>query len=803
MIKNYLITSLRNLNKNRVYALINILGLAMGLGCFVLVMSYNRKELSFDKAFSKSPYIYRINTSLDINGVPTHYPLAHFPAGQDMVDEMPGVKATVRMYRPNLFGGNVPKVKNGDLIFPEENFYLTDSTFFQLFDLPFKYGDAATALNDPYSVVLSEASAVRYFGSGDPVGKLLMYNDTISFKVTGVLKRIEFNTHLNFDFVANARAIIRNSISPGIDLENSYIGLWYYSYIEVDKTTDVEQLRKQLPDFVQKHYTDRYKDNNAYLELQNIQDIHLESTTMASGQMSPPGNKDYVIILALVGVSVLIVACFNFINMATSRYLARSKEVGLRKAIGAGRSQLVFQFLSEASLITFFAGLVGLALVVVCLPLFNELASATLLLKDIFSITDVVGFIFLFALVGALSGLYPAFVLSSLKPALVLKGVTQSPSSIVDIRKVLVVMQFVVSLVLVIGTLIVLSQLRYLQSKDMGFDRERILVIRDSGVPIFQNFSTFKNRLLGTSEVKHVTHLSHDLGQSTLPYYPFKREGKDEEMMLPFLSAGFDFLETYGLQMVQGRYFDLDSPGDSTLSFVINESAAKQFGWTDAVNRHITFGVNGNQDHRIIGVIKDFNFDPLRTAVGPLVIKFSPAFGEVSMKLSDGDHLKQVNTVEQIWKEVYPGAPFSYYFLEDGISNAYQEEQKLAKIYSSFCGLAIFIACLGLFALASYTIEKRKKEIAVRKVLGSTAAKISMLIYKDFLVLIGLAFLVAAPVSFLLFDSWLDRFAYHVNVEPSVFLVAVSSVSIISAITVLYQTIKAGLMNPATVLKAE
>jgi putative ABC transport system permease protein len=803
MIKNYLKTALRSTLNNKVYSIINILGLSIGLGCFVLVIAYNRKELSFDTGFTKASLIYRINTSLDINGVPTHYPMAHFPAGQDMIDEFPGVKSTVRMYRPNLFGGNVPKIKNEEIIFPEEKFYFTDSTFFHIFDLPFKYGDPNTALNNPFSVVLSEPSAIRYFGDVDPVGKLLSYNDTISFKVTGVLKKLNFNTHLNVDFVANARAIIRQNISRSIDLENAYIGLWYYSYIVVEEGTDVDLLRSKLPDFVERHYTDRYKDNNAYLELQNIKDIHLHATNMASGQMSPPGNREYVFILTIVGCAVLIVACFNFVNMATSRYLSRSKEVGLRKAIGAERSQLIFQFITEASLITFFAGLIGLALVITCLPVFNQLANADMHISDILSIQDGVMFMVLFFAVGILSGLYPAFVLSSMKPALVLKGATKSPSTRWDVRKGLVIMQFIVSLVLIIGTLIVLSQLNYLQTKDMGFDRERILVIRDSGTSIFQNYSTFKNKLLETSEVKQVTHLSHDLGQSTLPYYPFKREGKDEEMMLPSLSAGYDFLETYGLSMSQGRYFDINAPGDSTLAFVINESAAKQFGWQDAINRHITFGVNGNPKHRVIGVIKDFNFDPLRTAVGPLVIRFTVAFGEISMKLKEGDHGQQVKEVEKIWKDIFPGAPFSYYFLEDGIANAYQEEQKLAKIYSSFCSLAIFIACLGLFALASYTIEKRKKEMAIRKVLGSTATKITAIIYKEFLILIALAFVVAVPISIMLFGTWLDHFAYRVAIDPWLFVIALSGVLGVSTVTVLYQTIKAGRMNPATILKSE
>jgi putative ABC transport system permease protein len=805
MIKNYLKTALRSLLKDRLYAFINILGLSIGLGCFVLVFAFNRKELSYDKAYPKASQIFRINTALEVNGVMQKHPKAHFPAGQDMMEEFPEVKSTVRMYRPNLFGGNIPNIKNREIEFTEEHFYLTDSTFFDLFDFKFKNGDPATALDQAYSVVLTNESAKKYFGNEDPVGKTLSYNDSIQFMVTGVLEPILFNTHLKFDFVANARAVIRQNIPPEIDLENAYLGMWYYSYILVDEKADIEQLRKKIPDFVQRHYPKRYTESKAFLELQNVQEIHLTSTDMAGGHMAPPGNKDYVLILAIIGAAVLIVACFNFVNMATSRYLARSKEVGLRKAIGAERSQLIFQFISEASLITFLGGIIGLGLVALALPFFNQLANASLQLNELFAFKEALFFLPLFLVVGIISGLYPAIFLSSLKPALVLKGITKAPSSKFDLRKALVVLQFAVSLILVIGTLVVLNQLSYLQNTGMGFNREQVLMIRDPGVSIVENFVSFKTKLASSTHVKSVSHLGHRLGQANLQFTPFKREGKEDEVMVPMLNAGYDLLETLGLSMTQGRYFDIAAPGDSTNAFVINESAAKQFGWTDAVNRHITLsGLNrGAPDHKVIGVIKDFNFDPLRNSVGPLVIRFSSAFGEVAIKLSPGDHKTQVKQIEQIWKESYPDAPFNHYFLEDGIAKAYAEESKLANIYFVFCGLAIFIACLGLFALASYTIEKRKKEIAVRKVLGSTATRITLLMYKEFLVLIAFAFLLAAPLAYFSFDSWLSQFAYRITIQPWIFATAVGFILFLSAITVLYQSLKAGTTNPSTVLKSE
>ncbi|MCW5909767.1 MAG: ABC transporter permease [Cyclobacteriaceae bacterium] len=803
MIKNYFKVAVRSLTRNAAYTVINILGLAIGLGCFIIVISFNQKELSYEKSFPDADRIFRITTYLDVNGAPNHYPLTHFPAPAGMLVEYPEVEKCLRLFTPTIFGANPPKIKKDEIVFSENRFFVTDSTFFEFFPYEFKYGSIETALSDPYSVVLTEETAIRYFGDADPTGKSLLYNDTISLTVTGVLKKPTFNTHLQFDFLTNARNIIRLSIPPDIDLENAYVLMWHYGYIRLRDGKDAAGLQAKLKDFSNRHYTQRYKDNNGRLELQAIGDIHLKSTDMIAGDISAPGNIAYVYVLGIVGICVLGVACFNFINLATSRYLSRSKEVGIRKAIGAERKQLIGQFISEATVITFLAGFVSVILVIVLLPSFNSLANASLTLAEVFSLTGITRIFVLFVLVGTISGFYPAVVLSGMKPALVLKGSVQAPASKFNLRKWLVVLQFTVSLVLIMGTFIVMSQLHYLRNKDMGFDKEQVLVISDPGIPTVSRFPVLKDKLLAASFIQNVTSLSHDLGQKNLPFYPVKREGKDEEVMLPILFTGFDFLETFNIKMKQGRFFDIHARGDSALSFIINESAAKSFGWDDAENKALTFGANPNPNHRVIGVIEDFNFNPLQSEVSPLVIKFGGFFASLAIKLKDGDHSSQVEEIERIWKEVYPEASFNYYFLDQGIDKAYAEEDKLAKIYSLFCGLAIFIACLGLFALASYTVEKRKKEIAVRKVLGSTASGITLLIYKEFMLLIAGAFLLASPIAFFVFNNWLEKFAYRVAIEFWVFLVALGCVSAIAAITVLYQTLKAGMMNPAVVLKNE
>lgn len=576
--------------------------------------------------------------------------------------------------------------------------------------------------------------------------------------------------------------------------------MWYYGYVKLRTQQDAVALQAKLTDFSNRHYTQRYKDNNGKLELQHVSDIHLRSNDMVAGDISTPGNFQYVQILGIVGVCVLVVACFNFINMATARYLTRTKEVGVRKVVGAHRFQLVIQFITEATMITFTAGLLAITLVVAFLPSFNKLASSNLTWTEIFNPVSSEQMFLFFAAVGVVSGFYPAVVLSGFKPGIMLKGAVQKRSHF-NLRQALVVMQFTVSLVLIIGTFIVMRQVDFLQHKDHGFNKDHVLMITDPGIPTAQRFPIIKEKWRNLSSVDYVTNLSHDLGQKNLPFYPIRREGKDEEVMLPVMFVGFDFLETFQISMKQGRFFDANAPGDSTFAFIINESAAKSFGWTDAAGKALTFGANPNPNHRVIGVIEDFNFDPLRNNVGPLVIKFGGYFANAAIKLKPGNVVSQIEEIEAQWKEVYPDGPFTYYFLDQGINRAYAEEQKLSRIYLLFCGLAIFIACLGLLALAAYSIEKRKREIAIRKVLGAHVTNISWIIYRGFLALIALGFLLAAPISYFVFNQWLNGFAYRISLEPWIFGVGFLSVAMLATVSILYQTIKGSLTNPATVLK--
>lgn len=801
MLRNYLTIGIRNLLKHKIYTLINVTGLAIGLACFILIAVYIRHETSFDKFFAKGENIYRLNTYVDVNGVSNSYPAAHYPASYDMVEDYPEVTNATNLYRAFYLSNVLPKISVGDREFEEEKFYLADSSFFSVFDFDFKYGSPTDAFSNSYSIVLTDATAKKYFGDENPLGKLIQFQDSVSFKVTGVLQPFRGKTHLDFDFLAHSKLLLRQII--GRDVDNEYVGLWYYSYVVLQPGSSPAQVVSKLPDFVKKYYPPRYTENNARLDLQNVRDIHLRSE-FSTADMSVNGNIQYLYTLATIGVFVLVIACINFMNLSIARFSNRGKEIGMRKVMGAARGNLVFQFLGESVLIAVISGLIAVIGVHLLLPTFNELASTQI---DRSQLNDLSNILIMFAIVlmtGVLAGVYPSLVMSAFQPVRVLKGMHKNVSGKFDLRKALVVAQFAVSIILLIGTFVISDQLAFMRNKSMGFSKEQVIVIPVSGSGMFPKFAGFKQQLLTLKDVSSVTSLSHDLGQKALPYFPMRVEGKDDEQMLPIMYVGHDFLETFGVEMASGRFFDINFRTDSTTAFVINESAARALGWqSDPIGRKITFGVNGNPDSEVIGVVRDFNFDPLRTKVGPLVMKFSGAGVNVAVKLRAADHRQTIADIEQIWKQTIEEKTFAYYFLDEALNQTYEAEEKLASVFTWFCGLAIFIASLGLFALASFSAERRMKEIGIRKVLGASEPGIVTMMFREFIVLILVSFVLASPVAYLLFDKWLNSFAYRIEIGPVVFVLAVLFISVVALLTVGYHSISAARTNPVTVLKNE
>jgi putative ABC transport system permease protein len=800
MFRNYIKIGFRNLVKNRVYTLINISGLAIGLACFILIALYIRHETGFDTMYDNADNIYRINTHVDVNGASNVYPSAHYPAVFDMVQDYPEAVNATTMYRMFFLSNAVPKVRYGDAEFEETKFYLVDSSFFTVFNFDFQYGNATKAFENTNSVVLTEAMAKKYFGDTNPMGKLLQLQDTVTLKVTGVLKPIKGKTHLEFDFLANAKPYLNQFI--GFRVDHAYVGLWYYCYVVLQPGSSPATLESKLPAFVKKYYPPRYTDNNARLTLQNIKDIHLYSD-FTGGEMSVGGNIQYIYTLGSIAVLVLLIACINFMNLSIARFSNRGKEVGMRKVMGAEKQNLVFQFLGESVLIALMAGVVSLVLVRLSMPVFNALANVQLDAMEMIRPFNLLVILAIILFTGLLAGIYPAVVMAAFQPVKVLKGLHKAGHQKISLRKVLVIGQFTVSLILLIGTLVISNQLDFMRNKDLGFAKDQIMMIPTSSQALARDFATFKNKLKQQESIAAVTHISHNLGQETLPYLPLFVEGKEEEQMLPTMTVGYDFLETFDIEMLNGRFFDLEHSTDSTQAFVINESAAKALNWSDPIGRKMSFGVGGNPNSVVIGVVKDFNFDPLRNKVGPLVMNFSPVQGNVAVKIKPGDYQHTLAAVEKAWGEIETEKPFAFYFLDEGLAKTYVAEENLALVFKYFCGLAIFVASLGLFALASFSAERRLKEIGVRKVLGASELGLVALLYKEFLFLILISFVVASPLAYYFFNRWLNEFAYRIDIGVMPYLIAVVFITFIALITVGYQSISAARSNPVKILRTE
>ena len=800
MLGNYLKIAIRNLTRNSLYSFINVAGLAIGLACFVLVGIYVKNETGYDRFFTHSENTYRLITHVDVNGAQNRYSMAHYPAPFDMVAEFPEVVAAATLFKPFYFSNLRPTIKYQDNAYEEGKFYMADSSFFSVFDFDFKYGNREKAFENSNSVVLTNETAKKYFGDTNPLGQLITFQDTVTFKVTGVLRPFRGKTHLDFDFLAHSKLLINQLV--GFRIDHDYRGMWYFSYVVLAPGTDPSQTDAKLPAFVKSHYLPRYTENNAALTLQPIRDIHLKSD-FSNADISVNGNIQYVYILSSIAILVLVIACINFMNLSIARYSNRGKEVGIRKVMGAQKKNLVFQFLGESLLIAIISGAISFFVVWAVIPVFNDLASTHLKPGELFAPYNMAAALLVTLLAGSLAGLYPSFVMASFQPAKVLKGLHKTVNKRIDLRKALVVGQFTVSLVLLIGTLVISEQLDFMRNKDMGFDKEEVVIVPAIGAGMPPRYATFKERLLRESGIVSVTNLSHDLGQKNLPYFPMIVEGVEDEQMLPTMSVGYDFLETFGLKMKEGRFFDMTHPSDSTLAVVINEATARAFGWKDPIGRKVTFGEGGNPNITVIGVIEDFNFDPLRNKVSPVVISFGPAFSNIAIKIKSGNYHSVAAQIENTWNGLIQNAPFSFYFLDEALNQAYASEERLAEIFKVFSGLAIFVACLGLFALASFSAQRRLKEIGVRKVLGATVPGLVLMMYREFLALIAAAAVLASPLSYYLFDGWLDGFAYRIQIGPMVFLVALALLMAIAFVTVGYQSLQAARSNPTQTLRSE
>ncbi|MEO9482251.1 MAG: FtsX-like permease family protein [Ekhidna sp.] len=803
MFKNYFKITYRNFIKQKIYSALNISGLAIGLACSILIFIYISDELSYDKFHSKSDRIYRVLEKFESEGVGEHSASLPFPTGPALKNDFERqVAHSVRFFNfqsPSLALANKAAEKG----FNESNIFFADSTFFDVFDFDLLTGNKETALDEPNSILITKSMVKKYFVDEDPIGKTLELQGSQNLMVTGVLEDAPKNAHFTFDFIVSFSTLKNN-------FGGRYPTTWYWNpcwtYIVLEENITAEDFSSQFPDFVQKYFPDFIKDD-IVLQLQPIEDIHL--TSKLDYEIAANSDMKNVYIFGMVAVFVLIIAAINFINLSTARANKRAKEVGVRKSLGSGRSQLINQFIFESILLTFTSLIIGVAIVLLILPAFNELTEKSvpfaILLEPIF----LFGLLGAGLIIGLLSGFYPAFVLSSFKTVSVLKSGHLKTNGM-NFRRVLVIAQFSISIMLIIGTFIVLKQLNFLQNKDAGFDNENVVMVPVIRSPMGQHYENFKTTAMQSTHIISMTAVEEIVG-SKFQVGNYQFEGMDQSKPYPRFNVRHDFISTMNIPLAAGRAYDQSVQTDDSLALIVNETFVKSMGWNnpeEAVGKRFIY--RRELKGRIVGVVEDYNFASKHYPIAPLVITLNTHPGAfnlfikyVAVKIEGNQTQAAIADLEEAWRSVLPERPFDFFFLDDRINDSYKSEQKLSDITLIFSGLAILVACLGLFGLATFSVEQRTKEIGVRKVLGISTSQIMLLLSKEFMLLIGLAFVVAIPLAYYLLTQWLDGFAFRIDIEVWPFIIAGFLTFFISSVTVALHAFKASYINPVETLKCE
>ncbi|WP_339878258.1 ABC transporter permease [uncultured Algoriphagus sp.] len=806
MFKNYLKIALRNLQKNKVYTSINVLGLTLGFMCCMLIMLHVKDEMSYDKFIPDHENIYRVALKRIYPDHVSFYAIIPQSFSEAIQREIKGVKESTRIF----YFGNGNMVSYQDQLFEEDFMSAADSNFFDVFDFRLISGNKNSALKDPFTVVISKSASHRIFKEESALGKSIKQGDQ-EFEITGVMEDLPENSHMKLDYLFSSTSY------PFIKQDN-FTSFSAFTYLKLDPMVRSESVEAEIPNLVTKYasgqierdlgvsYADYTAAGNGYTYfLQPLADIHLHSNLEA--EMRANGNYLYVYIFICIAIFILVLACINFINLATARSADRAKEVGVRKAMGSERSQIITQFLLEAVLLTFVSLLIGIVLVSFVVPFFNNLAQKSLVF-DVKAMLASVPLLLLFGvIVGLLAGYYPAFHISKFNTISILKGKLQTSKGN-WLRNGLVIFQFGIAIVLISGTLIINKQINFIQSTSLGFERENVLVLRRFGNQ--QNHDALKQEIENMAGVISAGKTSTMPGQGTFGVQ-FTKPGGGDVLTTKGFAAEADFFPAIGLKPKRGRFFDLDF--NDSLSLILNEAAVKVFfGQEDPIGQHLTTTNNiGDEtvasELTVVGVVEDFNFESLHTKVTPLAIfntKNPTGFTNfLAIRYESNRQSEVVESIENKWAEQSDGMPISYYFLDNSLAELYKNEQISSKILGIFSILAIVIACIGLFGLAAYTAFLRTKEIGVRKVLGASVGSIVLLLSLNFAKLVGIAFLIAAPIAWFAMSGWLESFAFKIDLGISVFLVAGLITLAIALLTVSYQAISAAIVNPVKSLKSE
>ncbi|NKB72427.1 MAG: FtsX-like permease family protein [Candidatus Latescibacteria bacterium] len=798
MLKNYLFIALRNMWRNKIYSLINILGLAVGLAVCLSIFLYVQDQLSFDQYHQRVDRIYRLVSNLQTPDRLFHFAVAPHSLAPVLETDFPHVQHTVR------FEPSEGLIRHGTEQFQENRVFYADQSVFAVFTFPLLQGDPQTALEKPYSAVITQAVAKKYFGQTDPIGQILEVAGAAQpYRVTGLLAEIPSSSHFAFDILFS----FSTWESINSDYGQSWFSLSGFTYLLLTEKNDPHHLEARFPDFIERHMGDvqRRAKMSLALTLQPLAQIYLHSDRRA--EIGGTGNVLYLYLFSAVAAFVLAIACINFVNLVTARSLRRAREVGVRKVIGASRAQLVRQFLGESALLSLLALGAALGLTTLMLPTFNAFSEKTLALAAIYQSPAVLVLVGLVLLVGLAAGLYPAFTLSDFQPAATLKGAFHATPQGSFLRRGLVVFQFAVSTILIVGTIIVYSQLDYLRNKDLGFDPEQILVIPFRGDPTLQQqYESIKTAFIGHPAVVQAAASSNTPDNQPVNLYAeYETEAGDtHNSTLRRYSIDYDFAQTYGLQLVAGRLFAKDFATDATEAFVVNEAAVPYLGWTGAGQAIGKRFVQSGRQGRIIGVVKDFHFASLHWPMEPLVFTINPSgFSYFSLRLRSHQLVSTMTDLEELWKERVSHRPFEYAFLDENLDSQYRSELRLGQLFAFFAVLAVLVGCLGLFGLSSFTVEQRRKEIGLRKVLGASVPNVLILLSREFLQWVVAANIIAWPIAYYAMDKWLEGFPYRTDIEARFFVLGGIFVLAVTWLTVSFQSIRAALTNPVDALTYE
>lgn len=787
MLKNYFKIALRNLLRHKAYSILNISGLAIGMASSILILLWVQNETSYDRFNTNADQIYRLTASAG------DFKAAVSPAGmaEGLQAEMPEIKATVRLSKPttNLFEVGTRK-------FEEKRGFFADSNFLQVFSYKLVKGDPATALQRPDAMLITQEMALKYFGKEEAMGKIIRKDNSENCIVTGILENVPSNSHLQFDFILPMSSIANKNY----DLKNKVWGNFnFYSYLLLNKASAPNGSGPGLIAHIQQIFKSHNKDVKIDFQLQPLTSIHLHSNLQID--LPGHGNSEYVNIFFIVALFILAVACINFMNLATARSARRAKEVGLRKVVGAARLQLILQFLGESLIISFLSLFIAIGIVYLSLPAFNALAQKKLEF-NLFEDNLLLMLIGIALMTGIIAGSYPALFLSGFKPVKVLKGKIRLAGGNLLLRNGLVVTQFVVAIILLVGTAVVYRQLNFIKDKNLGFEKSNLLYVPMTG-DIWgkrQAFMTALQQNPLTSSYSVISDLPTALVTGTIDVV---WEGKDPKSQVVFPSIDVDenFIDVFKIKTLTGRTFSKEYKAD-TSNYVINETAMRLMGMSEknAIGQPLSFD---EKKGTIIGVVKDFNFKSLQYAIEPLVLRLRHWGGLVMVRTQPGSTQATIKALERINSELNPAYPFTYSFLDKDLENLYRGDQQMGRIFNLFAILAIFISCLGLYGLSAFMAEQRTREIGVRKVLGASVFNIVYLLSGNFTRLVVIATAIAIPVSWWAISNWLGSFAYRIDIGWTIFLVASCTALLIAWLTVSYESIKAAIANPVRSLRTE